>query len=281
MDTTIVFHPMIPPSQTAPLGQSRQQEMMKAATSLAYYQTPEGPLHAHFFVPHDFDAARPRTTVIFFHGGFWDNPMATQFVPQCLHMATRGAIAISVETRVASVHGTGPVEALEDVGTLLNWLKEHASNFGIDPGRLVVGGSSGGAWLALQTVLPKTGAAIDPRAVLLFSPLLDTTRKAIAGKFPDARTARRMSPLRQVRRKLAPMLLCHGKSDRVTPFDDARRFVRALRWRRNDAELLEFEKAEHSFFNFNVSELHYELTLKAADRFLVDQGLLEPDELAD
>jgi acetyl esterase/lipase len=84
-----------------------------------------------------------------------------------------------------------------------------------------------------------------------------------------------------VRRKLPPILICHGKSDRVTPFKDARRFVKALRWRRNSVELLDFEKAEHSFFNFNVSDLHYELTLKAVDRFLVGQGLLEVDELAD
>ncbi len=272
---------MPPISPTPPLGQSRQREMMKTATTLAYFQTPEGPLHAHFFVPHDFESGQRRTTVIFFHGGFWDNPMPTQFVPQCLHFATRGAIAISVETRVAGVHGTGPVEALEDVGILLAWLAEHAENFGIDPGRLVLAGTSGGAWLALQTALPKTAPPIAPRALVLFSPLLDTTRKSIAARFPDSATARRHSPLRQVRRKLPPMLLCHGKSDRVTPFDDARRFVRALRWRRNDAELLEFEKAEHSFFNFNVSELHYELTLKAADRFLVGQGLLEPDELPD
>ena len=273
---------MSPQSQTAPLGQSRQREMMKAATTLAYYETPEGALQAHFFVPHDFDSGQQRTAVIFFHGGFWDNPMPTQFVPQCLHFATRGAIAISVETRVRSVHGTGPMEALEDARTLLAWLKEHAGNFGIDPDRIVLAGTSGGAWLALQQALPKKGPPpITPRALALFSPLLDTTIRSIAAQFPDAATARRLSPLRQVRRKLPPILICHGKNDRVTPFKHASRFIKALRWRRNSAELIDFEKAEHSFFNFNVSELHYDLTLKAADHFLVDQGLLEVDELAD
>ncbi|MCH7225284.1 alpha/beta hydrolase [Haloferula sp. A504] len=273
---------MLPQSRTAPLGQSRQREMMKAATTLAYFQTPEGPLHAHFFVPHDFHSGERRPTVIFFHGGFWDNLMPTQFVPQCLHFATRGAIAISVETRVQSVHGTGPLEALEDVRTLLAWLDEHAANFGIDTDRVVLVGTSGGAWLALQQALPKKDLPpITPRALALFSPLLDTTPKSIAARFPDAASARKLCPLRQARRKLPPILICHGKSDRVTPFKDARRFVKALRWRRNSVELLDFEKAEHSFFNFNVSDLHYELTLKAVDRFLVGQGLLEVDELAD
>ncbi len=256
--------------------------MMKAATTLAYLHTPEGPLQAHFFVPSDFESGQRRTTVVFFHGGFWDHSMPTQFVPQCLHFATRGAIAISVETRVSSTHdGAGALEALEDAGTLLAWLQEHAENFGIDPGRIVLAGASGGAWLALQAVLPKQPPVPTPAALMLFSPLLDTSRKSLADRFPDPGTARRLSPLKQVRRKLCPMLICHGKSDRVAPFEDARKFAKAMKWRRNPVEFLDFEKAEHSFFNFNVSELHYELTLKAADHFLVEQGLLTPDELLD
>lgn len=254
---------------------------MKAATTLAYHQTPEGPLQAHFFVPADFESGQRRTAVVFLHGGFWDHAMPTQFVPQCLHFATRGAIAVSVETRVDSTHGTGPVEAAEDVRNLLAWLSQHSENFGIDPQRVVLAGASGGAWLALQQVLPTAAPAIVPQALVLFSALLDTGGKSIASRFPDAVTARRLNPLKQVRRKLPPMLLCHGKIDRVTPFGDARRFARALRWRRNRVELLDFEKAEHSFFNFNVSELHYELTLKAMDRFLVGLDLLEADEAID
>ncbi|BCX49959.1 lipase [Haloferula helveola] len=255
---------------------------MKAATPLSYLETPQGPLNAHFFVPHDFEPGQQRPLVVFFHGGFWDGSMPTQFVPQCLHFATRGALAVAVETRVESIHGTGAIEALEDARTFLGWLAEHGDRLGIDFDKLVLGGASGGAWLALQQVLPKPREESPlpmPKALVLFSALLDTSQASVVKRFPDAGSARRHSPLRQLRRKLPPMLFCHGKNDRVTPFEDARRFVRGLKWRRNPAEFLEFEKAEHSFFNFNVSEMHYELTLKAADRFLVDLGILEPDEL--
>ncbi|MGE9269543.1 MAG: alpha/beta hydrolase family protein, partial [Verrucomicrobiales bacterium] len=84
----------------------------------------------------------------------------------------------------------------------------------------------------------------------------------------------KLCPLRQVRRKLPAMMLCHGKADRITPFEDARRFVKSLKWRRNTVELVDFDNAEHAFFNFNVSELHFDLTLKAADQFLVDLEVL-------
>jgi hypothetical protein len=37
-------------------------------------------------------------------------------------------------------------------------------------------------------------------------------------------------------------------------------------------------RADHSFFNFNVSHKNFELTVAAADRFLVERGLLPPEE---
>lgn len=272
-------------SKAPVLGQRRQREMLQAAKSHAFAETPEGSLQAHFFVPPDLKPGERRPTIVFFHGGFWETAMPTQFVPHCLHFASRGAVGVAVETRVQSVHGTGPVEAIEDARRFFSWLKEHGAAVGAADDRIVLGGASGGAFVALNLVMPKAGRDEDDRplpvaGLALFSSLL-STEGPLAARFPDARTARKLSPLRQLRRKLPPMLLCHGKNDRITPFEDAKRFTRAMKWRRNRIELLDFQNADHSFFNFNVSELHYELTVKAADRFVVDLGLLPPDELAD
>jgi acetyl esterase/lipase len=74
------------------------------------------------------------------------------------------------------------------------------------------------------------------------------------------------------------MLLFHGKSDRITPFEEVEKFRRRMRWRGNSCELIDFEKADHSFFNFNVSHKHFDLTLSAVDRFLAERGLLEPED---
>ncbi|MGB6219705.1 alpha/beta hydrolase [Haloferula sp.] len=271
-------------SKVPPIGQKRQAEMLKSATSLTYLETPQGPVQAHFFVPSDFVSGQRRPVVIFLHGGFWDGSMPTQFVPQCLHFASRGAIAIAVETRVESIHGTGPMEALEDLQTLLSWLTEHSENFGLDLDKVVLGGASGGAFLALIEVLPKdsgNSTPISPAALLLFSSVLDTMKPDLARRFPEKKTAKRLSPLRLIRKGLPPMILFHGKQDRVTPYADAEKFARVVKRKRNKVELIDFDKAEHSFFNFNVSELYYELTVKAADRFLVDHGILPQDELAE
>lgn len=269
------------------LGQERQREMLESATSLSFAETPEGPLQAHFLPPPDFCEERTYPVLVFFHGGFWDTSMPTQFLPHCHHFATRGAIAVAVETRVRSVHGSGPLEALEDARQFLAWLAENATRFHANLEQLVLGGASGGAFLALDLALPaarERGAAEAPTlprpaALLLFSALVDPT--PLRARFPDRRSLRSLQPLRRLRRGLPPMLFCHGKADRVAPFEAVQRFARGARWRRNKVTLLDFERAEHSFFNFNVSELHYELTLRAADRFLIDLGLLPQDPLAE
>ncbi len=269
--------------KVAPIGEARDKEILKDGQVHVYRNTPQGEVQAHLYFPPDGAAAESnRPVVVFFHDGFWDSAMPTQFVPHCLHFASRGAVAIAAETRISSKNGTGPVEALEDARELIRWIRRNAQMLGIDPKKIAVGGAGGGAWLALLTSMPKDkempsedGVECRAQAVLLFSALLNTTPKGQgASRFPDGKTAKKLSPSSQVRRKLPPMILFHGKNDRVTPLSEAQRFARRLRWRGNVCELVDYDKADHSFFNFNVSHLHFELTVGAADRFLVERGIL-------
>lgn len=266
-----------------PLGEARDRKMLEAASSYVYRQTPQGEVLAHVFWPKQ-KAMAPRPAVVFFHGGLWDAPMPTQFVPHCLHFASRGAVAVAAETRIFSKHATGAMEAIDDARELMRWLRQHAETFNLDPARISVGGAAGGAVLALLTAMPKpkhlppvNGLDCRPQALLLFSSIVNTTPKGQgAERFPDPKTATRCSPTSLVRSKLPPMILFHGTSDRIAPFAEVKRFRSRLRWRRNVCELLEYERAEHSFFNFNVNQDDFEMTVAAADRFLVQHSLLDP-----
>jgi acetyl esterase/lipase len=273
--------------RVAPIGEARDREILKDAATYVYQERPQGEVQAHVFFP-SLASPTPRPLLVFFHGGFWDSPTPTQFVPHCLHFASRGAVAVAAETRTSARHGTGPLEAIEDACDLIRWLRYNAGIFHLDPNRLTLGGAAGGAFLALLATMPKlkqmplvAGLDCRPQALVLFSALVNTSSKGQASdRFPDAKTAKRLSPMQLMRRKLPPMLFFHGKSDRITPFDEVERFRRAMRWRRNVCELVDFERQDHSFFNFNVSQKHFELTIGAADRFLVDHGMLEPEESA-
>lgn len=271
--------------RVAPIGEARDREILKDAATYAYEQRPEGDVLAHVFFPPQSGTA-PRPAVIFFHGGFWDSPTPTQFVPHCLHFASRGAVTVAAETRTLSKHGTSAVDAIEDARALIRWVRSNADTFNIDPGRITVGGAAGGALLALLAAMPTAknlppvdGHDCRPQALILFSALINTASKGpAAARFPEPKIAKRMSPTNLIRRKLPPMLFFHGKSDRITPFEEVERFRRRMRWRGNHCEVVDFEGAGHSFFNFNVSHKNFELTIGAADRFLVDRGLLPAEE---
>lgn len=271
--------------KVAPIGEARDREILKDAATYVYHERTQGPVQAHVFFPNQ-TPIEPSPVVVFFHGGFWDTPTPTQFVPHCLHFASRGAVAVAAETRTFSRNGTGALEAIEDARDLIRWLRHNADTFHLDPNKVILGGAAGGAYLALLATLPKPkhlppvdGLDCHPQALILFSALVNTaTRSPAIERFPDAKTAKRLSPTHLVRRKLPPMLLFHGKGDRITPFDEVERLRRKLRFWGNPCELIDFEKADHSFFNFNVSHRNFELTIGAADRFLVDRGFLSPAE---
>jgi acetyl esterase/lipase len=271
--------------RVAPIGEARDREVLKDAATYVYQERPQGPVQAHVFFPEN-GATEARPVVVFFHGGFWDSPTPTQFVPQCLHFASRGAVAVAAETRTLARNGTGPLEAIEDARDLIRWLRHNADTFNLDPDRVVIGGAGGGAFLALLSTMPRAkqmptvdGLDCRPQALLLFSALVNTAVKgSAADRFPDSKSAKQLSPSHLVRRKLPPVLMFHGKTDRITPFDEAERFRRKMRFWGNSCELVDFERADHSFFNFNVSNKNFELTIAAADRFLVELGLLPPDQ---
>ena len=271
--------------RVAPIGEARDREILKDAATYVYERRTEGDVLAHLFFP-EKSSTTPRPAIIFFHGGFWDAPTPTQFVPHCLHFAARGAVAVAAETRTSAKHGTGPVESIEDARALIRWLRANADTFNLDPQKITIGGAAGGAYLALLATMPSLkelppvdGFDCRPQALILFSTLVNTAAKGPASeRFPNAKTAKRLSPTGLIRRKLPPMLLFHGTSDRITPFEEVEKFRRRMRWRGNACQIINFERADHSFFNFNVSHKNFELTIGAADRFLVEHGLLPPDE---
>ena len=211
--------------KVAPIGEARDREILKGATTYVYGQQAQGDLLAHVFLPAEMRAA-PRPVVVFFHGGFWDSPTPTQFVPHCLHFASRGAVAVAAETRTLAKHGTSPLEAIEDARELIRWLRSNAETFNLDPQKITVGGAAGGAFLALLATMPTSkalppvaGVDCSPQALILFSALLNTAAKGPAKeRFADTKTAKLLSPTNLVRRKLPPMIFFHGKSDRITPF---------------------------------------------------------------
>ena len=81
---------------------------------LLYKKTNEGDLNLFVYKPSEFDIKKKHSCIIFFHGGGWNSGSPEQFQRQSRYFASRGMVSVSVEYRIRNVHGTSPIQAMED-----------------------------------------------------------------------------------------------------------------------------------------------------------------------
>jgi acetyl esterase/lipase len=194
---------------------------------------------------------------------------------------------ICFDYRVASRHGTGPKESMADARSAIRWIRMNAVELGINPGKIVgVGGSGGGHAIASSAILSGFDDPTDavdcspaPNAIVLFNPVMDTYSKTAFGRerWPDQATCKAADLIRAIKPGLPPMLIMHGTGDRVVPFGGSYEFARKSSKKKNLCRLIEFEGQGHGFFNFNLSFEMYEATIRAMDELFVELGFLEPD----
>jgi acetyl esterase/lipase len=118
------------------------------------------------------DACAPCGALLFLHGGAFVFGGLESEHARCLRFASMGVAVVSVDYRLAPEHPYPA--ALDDGRAVLTWLREHATELGVDPGRIAVGGASAGGALAAGLVLQARdleGPWI--RAQLLVYPALD------------------------------------------------------------------------------------------------------------
>ncbi len=111
---------------------------------------PGGPVAIRIYTPKG--AATPAPVLVWFHGGGWVIGSLQTSDAQCRQLADRSnVIVVSVDYRLAPEH-VFPA-AFDDAVAAVQWVAEHASEFGGDPAKLAVGGGSAGANLAATAAL--------------------------------------------------------------------------------------------------------------------------------
>lgn len=124
-------------------------------------------------VPCRLYATRPDAPVfVYLHGGGWCYGSIASVDPFCRRAADRsGCAVLSVEYRLAPEH---PHPApLEDVMTVLSWVRRSGASVGVDPLRVAIGGDSAGGQLATVAARLSRDAATPLDYQILIYPAID------------------------------------------------------------------------------------------------------------
>lgn len=257
------------PKQPDPV--DRIAATLRPSRILVYKEVDHRRLELHLFAAHGAGPGQKRPCFVAIHGGGWWRGEPRRFYPFAAHFAALGMVGVSVQYRLITKDGRVTVaDCVEDVRSAVRYLKAHADEVGIDPGRIVVSGGSAGGHLAVSTALfGDVNAANDdlsidpcPAGLILYFPVIDTSEEGYGWATIGAGWER-LSPLHRVRPGLPPTLVLHGTGDTVTPFKGVADFARAMKKAGNRCDLIVKEGGEHGFLMF--------------DRGLFDQAMADSE----
>lgn len=164
-----------------------------------------------------------------------------------------------------------------DVESAVTYIKAHASEFKVDPKRLVLMGASAGGYLVsfvgakhakgndvaavvsffgehdlVDRVHPKGACVMDGKVVQQTGPMCLSPGLArflgISGSEPGAEeTVRNASPATWVSKQTPPYLLIHGTKDMGVPYEQSERMLDAMRKAGARCELVRVEGGGHGF----------------------------------
>jgi acetyl esterase/lipase len=244
---------------------------------LIYKRSAGEPRELEVYFPPNHDPATAKVPgVLLFHGGGWSGGNLNQFRAACEYLANRGLVAATANYRMLSRDEAKQLPkgesrkrvCITDAKSAIRWFKQHALELGIDPQRIITGGGSAGGHIAvLATTNPHLNDAADPKGIdtsvvayLLFNPAFS----------PDDKQDAEVDAFPYLKPGFPPAIAFFGTRDTWKPGWDA---VQArLTSLGNKTTVLELADGQgHSFFN---KEPWKSLTFIAADRFLVEQGLI-------
>jgi len=244
---------------------------VKVIRNVTYREAAGRTLQLDVAMPEEPGANRPAIMQI--HGGAWIiGDKREQGWPLIGHLAANGWVCFNVNYRLSPA-ATWP-DHLIDLKYALNWIREHATEYGVDPSFVAVtGGSAGGHLTAmmaltandpeyqpgfedadttLQAAVPvygvydftnRLGTMLDRFRPQMLEPMI---MKAFFEKEPEK--FHRASPIDRIHPDAPPFLIVHGDRDTLAPVEDAQLFAETLgETSRSPVMYTELRGAQHAF----------------------------------
>ena len=253
-----------------------------ADTGKAYvYKTSGGKeRQMEIFFPPNHDPAKSKVPgMIFFHGGAWLGGSLAEFRRTCAYFASRGLVCATVDYQMLKISKAEAGKLPEgethkrvcviDAKSAIRWFKQHADELGIDPARIITGGTSAGGHIsALATMNPDLNDPADPKDI-------DTTVVAYIWVNPAFSRGDSKAPeidlMHHLKADMAPSIVFFGENDNWKKGWD----IAYVKWKSLGTKTIDLEIAPgegHGFWNHSAQ--WQTVMLIATDNFLVKHGFL-------
>lgn len=218
----------------------------------------------------------PKPVVVWIGGGAWQEMNRHIYIPELVFLAENGYAVASVDYRI-SANAKFPAQ-IEDIKAAIRYLRTHAAELNIDPGRIAVMGESAGGYLAALAGAtgatrqfdtgdcPEQSSAVQcvvdwygpvDLSSLPYAEHPATPQALLLGATPaaDPERARLASPITYVSPQTPPTLILHGNSDRLVPIAQSRAYYDKLVENGVDADLYELDGVDHGGPAFTAPEI--------------------------
>jgi acetyl esterase/lipase len=202
-----------------------------------------------------------RPAVLFIHGGGFKMGDKAEFrsASVCADLARAGYVVVSCNYILSTKDKPGVwPQNIADCREAVRWMRQNATDLGIDPQRIASAGGSAGGYLALMVGLtdetPELGG--NPKAAISskVSAVIDMYGVTSGGNYAknmlvdfgmDTDTI--FSPISYVSSKSVPILILHGNADKTVNIRQSRSLEEALIKNKVDYNFVEVEEGEHTF----------------------------------
>ena len=210
--------------------------------NLSYGEGPRRNLNVY----HRRDRPAGVPVVLHFHGGgFHSGNKRREARPLIGHLVSQGMVCASANYRLRP--HVGYDEQIADCLAAIEWVRSHAREYGGDPDRIFLVGSSSGAYLSIDAV----NAGTDGIAGIV----------GRYGYYGD------LMP----ERPRPPILVIHGENDLLVSPSDAREFVERMRASSSvPAEYVELPGGHHDFDLYE--SIRSNAISVAVERFIMSSG---------
>ncbi len=244
----------------------------KHINDVVYAKAGSRELHLDLVLPASI--TKPLPCVVWIHGGGWRK--GTHKANRAAWLAGHGYVVASVEYRLTD-EAVFPAQ-IQDCKAAIRFLRANSKDYGIDPDRIGVWGSSAGGHLVallgtsggvkeLEGDYGSVGQSSRVQAVCDFFGPTDLT--VIPGRLAERGTgavalllggpisekrnlARLASPIKHVSKDDPPFLIVHGEEDKLVPISQSESLQKALKAAGVDSTFVRVKNAAHGFAGRNI-----------------------------